>query len=183
MNAGYARFVSLVLALACTLNGTRPARSQVVHSESINANLSAVAPGNVFEQYYPNAISLNHPKRLSFAGTVTNIDVVDFTTVFLWFDWIDPRDPLGAPPRLSSIFPFDLAPGSSRLFGIGGQPAIMSTIDICPPQVSIHIHNNGPGVPVRVIGTFTHECPVPEPSAFAIGAISLVGFLFARRWI
>lgn len=179
MTARHHGLTLVALGFAFFLHCVDQARGQMIANEPIVVTLSAQPPGNVFEQFYPNDFDLTHPKRFTFTGAVTNASVQQPAFVDLWFDWIDPRDPGGTPPHTSGIFPIDLAPGAVKTF----TPAapITFTIPFCPPQVSFHIQNNGPGQPVIVDGIFTHECLVPEPCALLLSAISSIGLLVVRR--
>jgi hypothetical protein len=152
----------------------------MVGIEPIVVTLSAQPPGNVFEQFYPNVFDLAHPKKFTFQGAVTNLDLNAPARVDLWFDWIDPITP--GVPFTSPVFPIDLGPGVSIPFGLpGGPPAIMYTIPFCPPQVSIHIQNNGPGQPVVIDGLFIHECLIPEPATGTLLGLGLIGLAGAMR--
>jgi len=172
----------LVFALTFAVQIAEQARCQTIGVEPIVATLGATPPGNVFEQFYPNEFDLTHPKRFTFTGTFTNANLQQPAFVDLWFDWIDPRDPAGTPPRTTGVFPIDLAAGEAKTYGGRlGLPAITTTIPFCPPQVSIHIQNNGPGGPVIVDGVFTHECLIPEPGALLLGTIGLAGLIGVWR--
>ena len=181
MNVKYIGLTLFGLTLALLSMSTDQARGQVASSEPILVTLSSLPPGNVFENFYPNEFDLARQKRFTFTGSFTNADLQQPAFVDLWFDWTDPRDPAGTPPRTTGIFPIDLAPGQVKTYGLGALPAITTTIPICPPQVSIHIQNNGPGQPVVVDGTFTHECLVPEPCAAILAALGTIGLLAVRR--
>ena len=148
--------------------------------EQIVATLSATPPGNVFEQFYPDHnLPAPYFKVFSFFGSVTNASTQQPAFVDLWFDWIDPSDPSGTPPRTSGIFPIDLAPGAVRT--IPPTAPITFTLPFCPPQVSIHIQNNGPGQPVIVNGTFIHECRIPEPGTATLVGLCVAGLGGAAR--
>jgi MYXO-CTERM domain-containing protein len=147
--------------------------------EPIVATLPPLPPDNVFERFYPNVFDPLHPKKFTFTGTVINGSQTAPAFVDLWFDWIDPSDPPPPPVRTSPVFPIDVPPGGTVPVGLpGGPPPIMFTIPFCPPQVSIHIQNNGPGGPVIIEGTFVHEC-IPEPSTVALGGLALLGLATA----
>jgi hypothetical protein len=151
----------------------------MVGIEPIVATLPATPPENVFERFYPNVFDPVHPKKFTFMGAVTNGSATAPAFVDLWFDWIDPAMP--TPPKTSPIFPIDLPPGGTVPIGLpGGPPAIMYTIPFCPPQVSIHIQNNGPGQPVIIEGTFIHEC-IPEPGTATLGGLALLGLTSVVR--
>ena len=175
--------LSLVaVALSLLFADSTAAQGPMVGVEPIVVTLSALPPGNIFERFYPNVFDLAHPKKLTFQGAVTNANLNQPAFVDLWFDWIDPADPVGTPPRTSGIFPIDLAPGASISYGSPlGPPAIMYTIPFCPPQVSIHIQNNGPGQPVIVDGLFIHECLIPEPATGTLLGMGLMGIAGAMR--
>jgi hypothetical protein len=177
--------LSVLAATAAVFLAVAPAAAQtgpMIGIEQIVVTLSAQPPGNVFEQFYPNAFDLVHPKKFTFEGVITNGSPQVPAFVDLWFDWIDPRDPIGTPPKTSPIFPIDVPPGGLVSIGLpGGPPAIMYTIPFCPPQVSIHIQNNGPGQPVVVEGRFIHECLIPEPATGTLLGIGLLGLASSMR--
>ena len=179
MNARIFGLSALALAILLATPGATLAQGPMVGIEPIITTLGPLPPGNVFEQFYPNEFDLNRPKRFTFFGAITNANVQQPAFVDLWFDWIDPRDPPGTPPRTTGIFPIDLAPGQVRT--IPPTAPITTTIPICPPQVSIHIQNNGPGGPVIVDGTFTHECLIPEPATATLGGLALLGLATVAR--
>lgn len=172
----------LPVAVALLVLGfTRPSIALEPPSiEPIVVTLSATPPGNVFEAFYPNEFDLIHVKELTFLGAITNANQELPAFVDLWFDWIDPRDP--THPQTSPVFPIDLGPLQTNNYGAAGAlPPIKYTIPFCPPQVSIHIQNNGPGQPVVIDGQFIHQC-VPEPGTLALFAIGSVGLLaLAKR--
>jgi MYXO-CTERM domain-containing protein len=176
-----ARFVMLALAACALLRTAAAGQVPMIGIEPIAATLTATPPTNVFERFYPNVFDLEHPKRLTFQGAISNADANLSAFVDLWFDWIDPRDPVGTPPHTSPVIPIDLAPLTSVPFGLpGGPPAITFMIPFCPPQVSIHIQNNGPGAPVVIEGQFIHEC-IPEPSTFALAGLAGLGLAVTGR--
>jgi len=182
MNAKKIGLLALALAIALSIHAAPVARAQMVGIEPIVATLGALPPTNVFERFYPNEFDLLRQKRFTFIGTVTNANLQQPAFVDLWFDWIDPRDPQGTPPRITGVFPIDLAPGQSKSYGgPTGLPPITTTIPICPPQVSIHIQNNGPGQPVIVDGTFIHECLIPEPATATLGGLAMLALATAAR--
>lgn len=167
------------VAVCLLLASTSLAQGPMTSTELITALLSGVAPGNVFEQFYPNVFDLDHPKKLTFQGFIGNQSATQPAFVDLWFDWIDPRIP--GETQTSPVIPIDLDPLSTVPFGLpGGPPAIMFTIPFCPPQVSIHIQNNGPGQLVVVEGQFIHEC-IPEPGTIALASFALGAIAFAGR--
>ena len=147
--------------------------------EPIVATLGALPPGNVFEAFYPNEFDLTLKKRVSFVGAFTNANIQQPAFVDVWFDWIDPRDPAGTPPHTTGIFPVDLAPGQVKTF-LAAAP-ITTLLPFCPPQVSIHIQNNGPGQPVIVDGTFIHQCLIPEPATLGLAGLCSLGLVALRR--
>jgi hypothetical protein len=169
----------IAIGLFLFLSGAALAQGPMVGIEPITAILPATPPGNVFERFYPNVFDPVHPKKFTFTGTVANGSATAPAFVDLWFDWIDPAMP--TPPKTSPVFPIDLPPGGTVPIGLpGGPPPIMFTIPFCPPQVSIHIQNNGPGEPVIVEGTFIHEC-IPEPGASTLGALATLGMATVAR--
>jgi hypothetical protein len=135
------------------------------------------SPDSTFEQFYPNEFDIVHQKLLTFSGTLQNLSTFQPAFVDLSFDWIDPINFPTPTTQFSQVFPINLAPG--QLLTIPATNPITFTIPFCPPEVSIHIQNNGPGFPVAIEGTFTHEClrpPVPEPAMLLIfPALLLMG--------
>jgi hypothetical protein len=96
--------------------------------------------------------------------------------VVVWFDWLDPRLP-GVPQT---------TPPESSIVPPGGAPFEYFTpihfIPFCPPELSIHIQNDGPGGPISFSGAVTHiTSGIPEPSAVALSVIGLLATVTAIR--
>lgn len=139
---------------------------------------------------FPNKFDLDHPKELSFTGTMQFAPdhVGPFNaTVGVTFDWYDPRpDPsTGGPVGWVNSDP----PYAINLSGPGPVTVVVPPdggpfiIDFCPPQVSIEFFfiEALPGAHVLFNGDFTHTC-VPEPAATAAAfGVALAGFALWRR--
>ena len=174
MNAKRVALVALAFSAFLIARERASAQSFPPDVELITTTIPA---GGSFEQFYPDH-NLPQPffKEFTFFGTMTNASTQQPAFVDLWFDWLVP----GLPPQTSGIFPIDLAPGEVRT--IPEAAPIKFVLPFCPPQVSIHIQNNGPGQPVVVAGTFIHECRIiPEPSTLALGGVCAVLLSAARR--
>jgi hypothetical protein len=97
-----------------------------------------------------------------------------------WFDWTDGFSVFQTLPQTFTLLPVGTG-HNFQFFSTTDGTELTTTIPYCPPEVSIHWRNLGPGGPVSVSGTFTAEC-VPEPIAFAIvPVIVLMGPLALRK--
>jgi hypothetical protein len=158
-------FLSLALADKSSAQTGGP-----IGIETIVATLPS---GGTFEQFYPNVFDLQHPKRLTFQGAIINGSTFAPTTVYFWFDWRDPR--LQPPNDLFTSTPLQIPLGPGQSINPGGPtgpPPFEFIIPFCPPQVSIHIENNGQAQPLIIEGTFIHEC-IPEPATAGLAACGL----------
>ncbi|HMO66774.1 MAG TPA: hypothetical protein PKE47_16425, partial [Verrucomicrobiota bacterium] len=138
---------------------------------------------------FPNKFDLEHPKELSFRGTMQFAPDHEgplTALVGVTFDWFDPRpDPnTGDPVGWANSAPFQvMIMGSNPVTVVvppGGDPFL---IDFCPPQVSIEFFfiEAHPGTVVAYAGDFTHTC-IPEPATTAAAfGMALAGFALWRR--
>lgn len=170
MNSSHRKnLLALALLLASSLttaSGQVVSPSPVIGIQPIDLVLVG---GQPIELYFPNLPDRDHPKKLTWQGTVDGDPAAGGVT--MWFDWVDDAGvpavsgnyhlPVGTPENISLIIPF------------------------CPPQVSIHFETVNPGPPpvtFRVVGTFTHECLIPEPADYAVlAALGMLGFGIVRR--
>ena len=162
----------MCLVVALVLLGAASAFAQPMSSTEMIA--ATVPVGEAINLYFPNHFDRDHPKHLIFRGTFQNLDPQQGSAGDFWFDW---RDPDGTE-HTGPVIPIDLRPLGTLAFGVPGVPdserPITLTIPYCPPQVSVHYHNGGPGGPVVIEGRFTHIC-VPEPSSVLLAGLSLAG--------
>ena len=153
------------LGLVAFLSGIQPARATV---EDINWSVVQNQP---ITQYFPNEFDLRHPKQLKFEGTIKNPTDIDGSVV-MFFDWFDPRDPDTFFRTDSVTIP--VASGEENFVGI------TETLPFCPPQVSLHARVADTEL-VEIVGSFSHECLVPEPATAAGGVIGLLALLGTTR--
>jgi hypothetical protein len=104
-----------------------------------------------------------------------------------WFDWFDGLSIVTTTPQIFELSPTLGPPPFGFMFfggppGPGVNPPLTHTIPYCPPEVSIHWRNLGPGGPVSVSGAFSWECVVPEPFTIVIlPVIVVMGPLVLRK--
>ena len=147
-----------------------PAWGQVAGSVTINTIVDPTHPFNIFE---PNIFDLIHPKVLTFDADVLSLTPGAVGILNIQFDWFDPSVPGFV---LSPVFQHQIIPDPS---GLPTHILEVFTIPFCPPEVSLHLFTQNGAFDVR--GVFTHECIVPEPSSFVLGAFGLIG-LAAWGW-
>ena len=161
---------------------TSIAEAQTGGTIGIEPIVTSIPPGGTFEQFYPNVFDLDHPKRLSFEGSIGNGSTSAPALVYFWSVWLAPRVP---PPKdvfASPPLQIPLQPGQVITFGsTSGTPPLEFLIPFCPPQVSIHIENRGQTGPVFVEGLFIHECLIPEPATGGLAAITAAGLAVVLR--
>jgi hypothetical protein len=169
-----------ILANATEVCGQSPrAGSHEVGTEAAPVEVTAAKP---FDMTYDNIKDDNHEKELTFEATFANADPTMGTTVKVQFFW--PHPTLPGFEQSSPVSNIPLMAGETQTWegdDTDGMPAIHHTIPFCPPKVRLQISNMGPGSPVKVVGTFTHVCQVPEPANLSIAAGGIIGVLSMRR--
>jgi len=172
MNAKYVSAFVIVFGLNWILQAAAHAQGPTVGIETI---MELLGQGMPVERKFSNEFDLLHAKSLTFEGTIAFTDPVNLTpvNVQIWFDWIDPRLP--GQPQTSP----------SQTYQVAGQivPVTQTyVIPFCPPEVSLHLQHDGPGqTAIRVLGTFTHACLIPEPGAAALCYLGAAGFFAVWR--
>jgi hypothetical protein len=139
-------------------------------------------PGDSLDVFIPEEPDVIHNKILTFEGNIQNTSFTAPATMEFWFDWSDGLTTTTTTPQ---TFFLDTIPTGNNFQFFGRsptEPALTYTIPFCPPEVSLHWRNLGPGGPVSVSGTFTAEC-VPEPVAFVVAPLVLAMAPFAVRRI
>jgi MYXO-CTERM domain-containing protein len=154
------KFLPAVAAIAlATLAFSQPASAAV---EQIDWGIVLDQP---IEQYFPNEVHPDFPKLLKFEGTVENPTDTDGALV-MFFDWVDIDD----PSIVYTSDPVTIPLGDGDLLSVN----ITETIPFCPPQVSLHARTADAPL-LELVGTFTHECLVPEPTSALSAALGLIG--------
>jgi hypothetical protein len=123
------------------------------------------------EQYFPNEVHPDYPKQLTFDGTVENPTATDGALV-MFFDWVDIND----PNIVYTSQPVTIPLGDGDLVAVN----VTETIPFCPPQVSLHARSADAPL-LELVGTFTHECLVPEPSSVLTAGLGVLGLIAAYR--
>ena len=109
-------------------------------------------------------------KILDFFGQAVNESGQDVTVNFK-YDYLDGNQRiLVEPGNPTFVIPPDGSPHTV-------DPGLVTIVDFCPPEVSLHIEADGP---VMVSGQFTHLC-VPEPSTASLVLAGSCLCLLPRR--
>jgi hypothetical protein len=141
-------------------------------------------PGESINIFIPEPPDMEHRKILTFEGNIQNTTPVP-TFMEFWFDWFDGSTIVTTTPQIFELSPTLGPPPFGYIFfgtPLATQPALTHTIPYCPPEVSIHWRNTGPGGPVSVSGVFSWECVVPEPFTLVIlPVIVVMGPLVLRK--
>jgi hypothetical protein len=125
--------------------------------------------------YFPNEFSLDYPKILEFKGIIENPTGFD-GALTMFFDYVDPSAPDGTGITYTPPVTIDVPEFST--VGV----TITETIPFCPALVSLHARTAGAEL-LELVGTFTHECQVPEPSTAVAAGLGLLclGLTTRRR--
>lgn len=134
-------------------------------------------PGESINAFFPEVPDTIHQKVLTFEGNIQNT-TRSTTVVSFWFDWFDGSSIVTTTPQ---FFPLGPEPFGFQFFSRTDGTELTYTIPYCPPEVSIHFGNEGPGGPVSVSGLFTYECRVPEPVALLILPVMVLMAPWALR--
>lgn len=129
-------------------------------------------PGESIDAFFPEEPDTIHQKTLTFEGNIQNTSFTLPSTMEFWFDWIDDSTIVTTVPQVFTLLTVGTG-NNFRFFSSSDGTALTYTIPFCPPEVSIHWRNLGPGGPVSVSGTFTYTC-VPEPITFVIVPLLVV---------
>jgi hypothetical protein len=173
-----------LLSVACVAAGLMLVGAPSAKAEFVTEPISGfLFPGESIDAFFPEEFDTIHQKTLTFEGNIQNTSFTAPTTMEFWFDWVDPRFP-GVVTSPAQTFFLNTVPthNNFQFFSTTDGTALTYEIPFCPPAVSIHWRNLGPGGPVSVSGLFTYECKVPEPIALAIlPLIVLMAPLAVRR--
>jgi MYXO-CTERM domain-containing protein len=116
-------------------------------------------------EFFPNEVHPDYPKLLTFEGTAENPTATDGALV-MFFDWVDIND----PTITYTSDPVTIPLGDGDLLSL----TLSESIPFCPPQVTLHARAVDAQL-IEVVGTFTHECQVPEPSTTLTAGLGLLG--------
>lgn len=144
-----------------------------------------VTPTDPFNIYRPNVFDLQDVKVLTFVGTATQLP--DATgaapkpgVLVGFFDWKDEQAVEFFSPEVQFPSPADPTTGLPTFQSFPVE--FTWTVAFCPREVSLHFKSLE-GV-FNVVGTFTHECMIPEASTVlpsAALALGMVGWAWRRR--
>jgi hypothetical protein len=168
--------LGLFCVAVCLLSGVSSARAEF-QTAPVGGFLF---PGESVDVFITEDADFIHNKILTFEGNIQNTSFTLPATMEFWFDWFDGETAFTTAPQ--TFFLNTVGTGENfQFFGRSPfEPALTYTIPYCPPEVSVHWRNLGPGGPVSVSGTFTAEC-TPEPAALVIAPLVLAMAPFALR--
>ncbi len=150
----------LVIALTCT----------PVYADLEFIGPLTIGPSQDVSFVFPNSLPPDPDhKELQLTGTLTApAGGVGFLQID--FDYLD--------AQLNTIL---VSAPNSPIFYLGGTTIAIDsgvlTLPFCPSQVSLHISNLSPSVPIEFEGIFRHECiEVPEPSSQILAIVAALSF-------
>ncbi len=143
---------------------TAPASAAVEPIEMV------VAQNQPIDLYFPNEFDLTRKKLLTFEAQLTNSSDIN-GSLATHFDWFG----LDGTEHLTPVVEFPVAAQSNAAV------THSEWLDFCPQEVSLHFRlADAPAV--GVVGKFTHECIVPEPSSILAVGLGMLGLgLVCRR--
>ena len=141
---------------------TAPASAAVEPIEMV------VVQNQPIDLYFPNEFDLTRKKLLTFDAVTNTSDISG--SLATHFDWFG----LDGMEHLTPVVEFPVA------VELTWQQRDFEWLDFCPQEVSLHFRlADAPAM--GVLGKFTDECIVPEPSSILAAAMGMLGLGLAGR--